>query len=234
MNNCYFTPITSTQRGMNICVADSVSRNFSDNVLKTLENLSAFSSKTKKALSGLENIFILKNSDSPISDEFIRTRKKLQEYASDAYGFVCKPDKAIVINEGNHKRKDVSLEGSIETQASDTLSHEIGHLIDEEYSTSEEFKQAYLSDLEDIEERLNDKENKNLKNLQEMLFYLKHYMEGVDFSDGIDENDITREGLRENFAECFSTIVDKNPSEINGIFASLFPRTMKQTLNFVI
>lgn len=235
MNNCYLTPAISAQCGnINVYVAGGVDNKFKNNVLGTLQSLSGFSSKTQRALSGVKNVIILKNSESPVPEEFQHTRQKLEKHAGDAYGFVCKSDSAIVINEQNHQRKDASLEGNIETQASDTLSHEVGHLIDEEYSTSKKFQQAYLADLKDIEKKLHDEEQSGSNGLGKMVSYLKHYMEGVDFSDGIDENDISREGLRENFAECFSTIADEHPSEINSIFASLFPRSMEQTLNFVI
>ena len=235
MANCSFSSITSTPNGnINYYVACGVDNNFKNNIQETMQKLSIFSPKTQKALSKLKNVIVLKDSQSIFPEGFLKTKKKLDEHASDAYGFVCKPDSAVVINEGNHQRKDISLEGSVASQASDTLSHEIGHLFDEEYSTSEEFKQAYIQDLKDIEKKLNKKEKVNSRSLTDMLSYLKHYMEGANFSDGIDENDITREGLRENFAECFSTIVDSKPSEINYIFSSLFPRAMEQTYKFMI
>ena len=219
---------------VNFYAAEGVDKKFRENICETLQKLSIFSPSVQNALTNLENIIILKDSASYIPENFSATKTKLNQYASDAYGFVSKPDSAIVINEQNHQRKDVLLEGNVQTQASDTLSHEIGHLIDKEYSKSQSFQQAYLQDLKDIEEKLNKNRQVKSRDLKEMLVYLKHYMEGVDFSDGIDEKDITKEGLRENFAECFSTIVDENPSEINDIFVSLFPHTMKQTLDFVI
>jgi hypothetical protein len=185
-------------------------------------------------MSKIQNVIVLKDSQSEIPEEFARTKRKLDRYGQEAYGFVSKIDKAIVLNEQNHNRKDVSLEGNIDEQMMDTFTHEVGHLIDEEYSTSEEFKEAYLQDLKEIERKLQNNEKVGSRDTEEMVVYLKHYMEGVDFSDGIDKNDITREGLRENFAECFSTIVDENPSEINEIYSSLFPNTMKQTLEFVV
>ncbi len=227
--------IPSTNGNISYYVADGVDGSFENSIFNGINSVKNFSEKSKNAVSKLENIIVLNNSNSYIPEIFAKTKAKLDKYASDAYGFVSKQDKAIVINKQNHQRKDVSLEGDVTCQAQDTISHEIGHLIDEEYSTSEKFQRAYLKDLENIEEKLSNNEEKvGNRNLKEMLEYLKHYMEGADFSDGIDEKDITREGLRENFAECFSTLVDKNPSEINSIYASLFPNTMKETLNFVI
>ena len=67
-----------------------------------------------------------------------------------------------------------------------------------------------------------------------MLYYLRHYVDGVNFEDGISEEDITRTGLRENFAECFSTIVDEHPSEINSIYSELFKNTMEQTRKLIV
>ena len=60
--------------------------------------------------------------------------------------------------------------------------------------------------------------------------YFKHYIEGVDFTDGISSKDITRRGARENFAESYSTIFDENPSEVNGIYASIFSNSRADTL----
>ena len=219
----------------NFFVSNGVSDDFQKSVFESIENLSNFSDKTRQAVSKIDNVLILENSDSYIGDEFTKTKDKLDKYAVDAYGFVSRPDKTIVINEQNHNRKDVSLEGSHSDQAADTVTHEIGHLIDENLSTTDTFKNAYLTDLKNIEKMLKAGVTEiGGHNLKEMLVYLKHYMEGADFSDGINENDITREGLRENFAECFSTIVDIKPSKINDIYAALFPHTMKATYDFVI
>ncbi len=220
---------------INFYVANGVDNGFKNSISDGIEAISNFSLKSKRALSELENVIILKNSASYIPDSFSKTKAKLDNCASDAYGFVSKNDKAIVINEDNHQRKDISLEGDIASQASDTLAHEIGHLIDEEYSTSLAFQNAYLEDLKNIEKKLSkDDEKIGNYSFKQMVEYLKHYMEGADFSDGIDEKDITREGLRENFAECFSVLADNNPSEINDIYASLFPNTMRETLSFMI
>ena len=227
--------ISTPNCSINFYAAGCVSDAFKDCAIGCIGKLEDFSAKAQQAISELHNIIVLDNSETLLPSGFDETQKKLDKYASDAYGFVSRKDKAIVLNEQNHNRKDVSLEGTIESQAADTISHEIGHLIDKDFSTSDSFKEAYLKDLKSIEEKLLNGETQiGNQNLNEMLIYLKHYMEGADFSDGIDEKDITREGLRENFAECFSTIIDENPSEINSIYAELFPNTMKETLNFVI
>ena len=227
--------IKTRQGNTNYYITNGVKKDFQESIFESMNNLKNFSDKTKKAVSKIENVIILKDSDSAISGEFSSTKEKLDKYAKDAYGFVSRKDKAILINEHNHQRKDVSLEGDYADQAADTVTHEIGHLIDEELSTTDTFKNAYLKDLKNIENMLNAGVTEiGGHNLKEMLVYLKHYMEGADFSDGIDEKDITREGLRENFAECFSTIADNSPSEINNIYASLFQNTMKATYNFVI
>ena len=216
-------------------ISEGVGTDFANSICSCATDLSGFSSVTEQAIDGIENIIILKDKDSVISDEFASTRDKFVNYASEAYGFVSRKDKAIVIVEDNHHRKDVELEGSIEEQAADTFAHEIGHVIDKELSTTEEFRKAFLKDLEAIHAMLiNPNAQIEGENLRESLFYLKHYVEGVNFEDGISEEDITRTGLRENFAECFSTIVDTNPSKINKIFSTLFTNTMEQTRAFIV
>ena len=224
-----------SQQKQNTFLSDGVTTDFANSVLVSASNLNNYSSVTQAAMEDLENIIILKDKDSAISDEFASTRDKFVNYASEAYGFVSRGDNAIVIVEDNHHRKNVELEGSLEEQAADTFSHEIGHIIDKELSTTEEFRKAFLKDLEVIHTMLiNPNAQIEGENLRESLFYLKHYVEGVNFEDGISEEDITRTGLRENFAECFSTIVDTNPSKINKIFSTLFTNTMEQTRAFIV
>ena len=58
------------------------------------------------------------------------------------------------------------------------------------------------------------------------LTYFKHYLEGTNFSDGIDEKDVTARGARENYAEAFSIINDSNDNQSNEIFKELFPNTV--------
>lgn len=224
-----------SQQKQNTFLSDGVTTDFANSVLVSASNLNNYSSVTQAAMEDLENIIILKDKDSAISDEFASTRDKFINYASEAYGFVSRGDNAIVIVEDNHNRKNTELEGSLEEQAADTFSHEIGHIIDKELSTTEEFRKAFLKDLEVIHTMLiNPNAQIEGENLRESLFYLKHYVEGVNFEDGISEEDITRTGLRENFAECFSTIVDTNPSKINKIFSTLFTNTMEQTRAFIV
>ena len=223
------------QKQHNYYVASGVSSDFAGSVFSSVERLKSVSPKLNNALSGIDNIIILKDSNSYIPDEFAKTRNKLNRYAQDAYGFVSRQDGAVVLNQDNHNRKDVRLEGSIESQASDTLTHEIGHSLDDEFSTSDAFIAAYMQDLEQIDLLLKSGVKEIYgEDLEEMIKYLKHYMEGVDFSDGIDKNDLTREGLRENFAECVSTITDDCPSKINYIYSALFPNTMKKTAEYVL
>ena len=224
-----------SQQKQNTFLSDGVTTDFANSVLVSASNLNNYSSVTQAAMEDLENIIILKDKDSAISDEFASTRDKFVNYASEAYGFVSRGDNAIVIVEDNHNRKNTELEGSLEEQAADTFSHEIGHIIDKELSTTEEFRKAFLKDLEVIHTMLiNPNAQIEGENLRESLFYLKHYVEGVNFEDGISEEDITRTGLRENFAECFSTIVDTNPSKINKIFSTLFTNTMEQTRALIV
>ena len=216
-------------------VSEGVNTDFANNVFSTALNLATLSSVTEKAIDSLEKIFILKDKNSTISDEFEATRDKFINYASDSYGFVSHKDNAIVIVEDNHQRKITELEGSLEEQAADTFAHELGHIIDKDLSTTEEFRNAFLKDLKAIHTLLiNPNAQIEGENLRESLFYLKHYVEGVNFEDGISEDDITRTGLRENFAECFSTIVDLHPSKINKIFATLFTYAMEQTRAFIV
>ncbi|MBQ9246788.1 hypothetical protein IJ182_11050 [bacterium] len=215
-------------------IAAGVSEEFEKNIFQSIENLTKFSSASNQAISNFDNVIILKNADSDMPDSFTRTQEKLDKYARDAFGFVSKSERAIVLVEDNHKRKNTRLEGDVVSQGGDTITHEIGHLLDKEYSTTNEFKEAYLQDLKAIHSMLQD-ENAEVcgENLEEMIVYLKHYIEGVNFEDGIDETDITREGLRENFAECFSTLADSNPTKINEIYSTLFPHTMEVTRQFV-
>ena len=224
----------TTNAGVRYSSAD-VNSDFESSVFSCVDNLKSFSDTTKKALSNYDSIIILKNKKSDIPDDFSATEKKFVNYASDSYGFVSHNDKAIVIVEENHHRKDTRLEGNIIDQAADTFAHELGHVIDKELSTSAAFKNAYLRDLENIYILLDDPDTLiEGEKLRESLFYLKHYVDGVNFEDGISEEDITRTGLRENFAECFSTIVDMSPSKINKIFSTLFPNTMAQTMAFIV
>ncbi len=215
-------------------VAEGVDTEFANSIFNSYENMRQYSPKVLQALAKIDNIIILKDKNSEIPDEFSKTNEKFQNCALDAFGFISRRDKAIVVVEDNHERKNAELEGSVLLQGEDTVTHEVGHLVDNELSSTDTFKQAYLADLKNIYSMLQQDDAKVCgENVKEMMAYLKHYVEGVNFEDGIDESDITREGLRENFAECFSTIVDSNPAKINEIYSSLFPNTMKTTKEFI-
>lgn len=227
---------TQPQTEINTYVSDGVNNDFEESIFSCAENLKGFSDVAKSAMDEIDNIIILKNKNSTLPSEFSATENKFIKYASDSYGFVSRKDAAIVVIQDNHNRKNIELEGSLEEQAADTFAHEVGHIIDKELSTTEEFKKAYLADLKNIHSILQENPNQEIygENLKEILTYLEHYIDGVNFEDGISEDDITRTGLRENFSECFSTIVDTNPSKINGIFSTLFTNTMAQTRAFIV
>ena len=219
----------------NVTVSGKSNEAFNDNIFRTIDRIGQYSETTANAIDDFSNVIILKDKTSEIPEEYFSTAEKLDKYASEAYGFVSKDDSAIVIIQDNHQRKNVALEGNIEEQGADTIAHEIGHLVDDELSTTDSFKKAYLTDLKRIEKMLST-ENASIcgEDLKTTLIYLKHYMEGVNFEDGISEDDITRTGLRENFAECFSTIMDENPTKINEIYSTLFPNTMAQTRALIV
>lgn len=205
---------------------------FKNSVFSELSDIRKKYKKVDTALNSVNSVVVLKDADSSLTDDFESTKKDLDGEAKDAYGFLSKDDKAIVIIEDNHKRKPEDLEGSLDSQGQDTLTHEVGHLVGNDFSQTTAFKKAYYADLKDIEKRLKD--NPDDKDLKDELVYLKHYMEGVNFEDGIDENDITSRGLKENFAECFSTTVDEHPSKINGIYSDLFKNSMAATKKFIV
>ena len=219
----------------NVTVSGKSNEAFNDNIFRTIDRIGQYSETTANAIDDFSNVIILKDKTSEIPEEYFSTAEKLDKYASDAYGFVSKDDSAIVIIQDNHQRKNVALEGNIEEQGADTIAHEIGHLVDDELSTTDSFKKAYLTDLKRIEKMLST-ENASIcgEDLKTTLIYLKHYMESVNFEDGISEDDITRTGLRENFAECFSTIMDENPTKINKIYSTLFQNTMAQTRALIV
>lgn len=222
--------IYSNLSNKNAYIDKNVDSRFSSSVSKSIDSLRSMGPRVNAALSKFDNIIILENADSKIPEKFSATNKKLQACARDAFGFVSRKDKAIVLIQDNHARKDATIEGDIFSQGADTLSHEVGHLLDEELSSTDEFVSAYAHDLCVIEKAIKEGcETIHGRDLQEVLTYLKHYTEGADFSNGITEDDITREGLRENFAECFSTLVDSEASEINEIFADLFLNSISAT-----
>lgn len=212
--------------------SSDVGKKFQNSVFTELESIRSKYKKVNEALGTIDNVVVLKSANFSLPESFSATKKYIEDDAKDAYGFVSKEDKSLVIIEDNHKRKPEELEGSLYSQGQDTLSHEVGHLVGNNFSQTDSFKSAYCADLKNIEKMLS--ENTNNAELKETLAYLKHYIEGVNFADGIDENDVTARGLKENFAECFSTVVDENPSKINEIYSKLFKNTMAVTKEFVV
>lgn len=212
-----------------------VSDGFADSITRKYNELSE-----KYDIDEVENIIILSNSDADKIKEFsgidITDKNLLTDYVSgeakDSFGFYSKKAKTFVFMERNHETKDKKLEGSLEEQAADTLSHEFGHLFGNENSKSDEFRSAYMSDLEAIYEQLilnpDEKVGESDMTYKEAVEYFAHYMEGVDFSDGIDEKDITDKGAKENYAEAFSIINDTEYNASNHIFETLFEHSIKQ------
>ena len=237
LTNQYLNTVNSSGKSVAYCatVSNGVDSEFAQSIFSTISEIKNISDVIASAVDSFENVIVLKDKSADIPEEYFSTQEKFNKYAQDAYGFVSKDDSAIVIVQDNHMRKDVELEGDLYSQGADTIAHEIGHLVDDELSTTNAFKQAYLADLKAIEQMLQTPDAEIFgKNLREMIFYLKHYVEGVNFEDGISEDDIVRAGLRENFAECFSTLVDSNPSKINQIFSTLFCNTMAQTASLIV
>ncbi|MCD7878461.1 MAG: hypothetical protein LUG16_00840 [Candidatus Gastranaerophilales bacterium] len=107
--------------------------------------------------------------------------------------------------------------------------------MDTQYSSGDEFKKAYKSDIENIYKQLQENPQQKIGNsdmsYEDAIEYFDHYIEGVDFSDGISDEDITTRGLRENFAEAFSIIEDSNQNKSNEIFKELFPNTTNYVCN---
>jgi hypothetical protein len=180
-------------------------------------------------MGNIHNVMVVANSDTPVDSVFSTINKFLKNDAADAYGFVSRNDSAIVINYDNHRRKPEMVEGALDTEGADTLNHEIGHILGNDFSQTKKFRKSYYADLKRIEKSL-----KKDVTLNQLLEYLKHYTEGADFSSKITKKDVTERGLKENFAECFSMIADTNPSQINQLYANLFPNSMKAAFEFVI
>lgn len=225
-NSAYGTcPITApdSQGAASVYVDKKVDKDFAKNTIEQYEYLCAHS-KNPCA----KNLIILSNpNDINQIDAFGDDIK--QYFAGDgeiAYGLYSKKYDTIFITESNHERKVEALEGKKETQGADTLTHEYGHLLDKGASQSASFREAYLKDLKNLEKMLNENPNQTIGNstmtANEALEYFKHYLEGTDFADGIDENDLTKRGLREGFAEAFSSVFDSKRSEVNAIYEELF------------
>lgn len=120
-------------------------------------------------------------------------------------------------------------------QAFKNFAHEFGHAIDYPnagkqgcagnvsynnygaFSASKEFVNAFYQDLKNLQET--DVARKYPKLVKELGYPLKD----VDFSDGIDKNDLTVDGVRETFALLVSHILT-GQDEKNGI-AEVMPNT---------
>lgn len=232
------SPAKSEPEDTSIFVSANVDSQFAQN---TIEQYADLANNNKK----VSNVIILSSPDTNEIDEIKELSDKdkavLKDYikngASDAYGFYSKKSDSIVIIQSNHNRKETKYEGQIAEQGADTMLHEYAHLLDTDISSSNAYKQAYLNDLKAIEKQL--KENPDAKiagsdmTYKEAMIYFDHYYEGADFSDGIDESDVTRRGLRENFAESYATVCDNNISDVNEIYKALFPTTTEYVREFV-
>ena len=219
----------------NVYVDDSVDKEFANNVISQYEALnSVFGDGTVK------NIIIL---DSPtdikkMSNDNKRVSRFLNGKGRIAFGLHTRKDDTICIIQSNHLRKNEAYEGDLETQGADTLTHEFGHSLDKKLSTSEEFKAAYLLDLLEFERNLSENPDEKIAgsdmSYKEARQYFRHYLRGVNFSDGIDRRDLTRRGLRENFAESFSIVFDSSKSEVNDIYTSIFSNSVETVENMFV
>lgn len=221
-----------------IFVSDGVDSQFAQNVIEQYADLSENNKK-------VSNVIVLSSPDTKEVEEMEELDDKdkavitdyIKNGASDAYGFYSKKSDSIVIIQSNHNRKETKYEGELAEQGADTMLHEYAHLLDTNISSSDEYKEAYYNDLKALEKQL--KENPDAKiagsdmTYKEAMVYFDHYYEGADFSDGIDKSDVTRRGLRENFAESYATVKDNKQSEVNEIYSALFPNTTEFVREYV-
>lgn len=226
-------PLSKSANTSSIFVNENVNQDFAYNIMDSYQSLT-----DKYENAGVKNIIILSSPNAKQIEEMNELdeddKKLLMDYisgdAKDAYGFYSKKAKSFVFIESNHKRKDSTLEGSIAEQGADTLTHEFGHLIGNKKSESQEFRSAYLTDLKAINEKLKENPSQKIGNsdmtYKEAINYFDHYLEGANFTDGIDEKDVTARGARENYAEAFSIVNDSNNNYSNEIFKELFPNTV--------
>ena len=237
MNLMTSSTIKTPNFSTNVFIEKSATKEFAKNIQDKFKELSTIYDVGK-----VKNIVILSEADAQTIKNLAgidaEDKELLMDYvnddAKDAYGFYSKKAQSFVFIEKNHERKDKSLEGSIGEQGADTLTHEFGHLFGNEKSKEADFRMAYLNDLQDIQEQLEKNPNAKIGDsdmtYKEALKYFEHYMEGVDFSDGIDAKDITTTGAKENYAEAFSVLNDGFENESNFIFAELFSNSMDQVL----
>ena len=230
-------PVTNSSE-TSVFVSDGVDSDFADNVISQYASMA-------QNHDTVSNVIILSAPDTAQVDDIKEldddTKDTIKEYinggASDAYGFYSKKSDSIVLIQSNHERKDTNYEGSISEQGADTMLHEYAHLIDKDISSSADYKKAYFNDLKAIEKQLNENPDALIPGsdmtYRDAMVYFDHYYEGADFSDGIDKSDVTRRGLRENFAESYATVYDNKESKVNEIYASLFPNATNYVREFV-
>ena len=218
-----------------IFVDEKVDRQFATNVISQYKKLcqQTGGAQAKKLV-----ILSEANDIKDIAQNYQQLAGYLDGDAKIAYGVYARKDDTICIIQNNHKRKVEEYEGDLNAQGSDTLTHEFAHLLDKEYSKSQTFRQAYLEDLKEFEKNLKENPDETIGD-SDMTYaqakeYFKHYIEGTDFTDGIDEKDITRTGARENFAESYSTIFDSSPSEVNDIYSDLFGNSVEAVRQFFV
>jgi len=233
-HNKYFQIQKQAKASQSIFVDEKVDDNFALNVISQYEKLcqQTGGQQAKKL------VILSEASDvEDIAQDYEQLAEYLENDAKIAYGVYAKKDDTICIVQNNHKRKEKKYEGDLNSQGSDTLTHEFAHLLDKEYSKSHIFRNAYLQDLRDFGRNLKKNANKKIAGsdmtYEEAKEYFKHYIEGADFTDGIDEKDISRTGARENFAESYSVIFDSNPSKINAIYSNLFGNSIKAVKSFL-
>ncbi|MBR6163729.1 hypothetical protein IKQ26_07570 [bacterium] len=235
--NVSSAPVTKSSE-TSVFVSDGVDSAFAENVISQYASLA-------KNHDTLSNVIILSSPDVKQVEEIKelddKTKATIKKYlsgaAQDAYGFYSRKSDSVVLIQSNHERKDTKYEGEIAEQGADTMLHEFAHLLDKNISMSEGFITAYYQDLKDIEKHLKENPDDVIPGsdmtYKDAMVYFDHYYEGADFSDGIDEADITRTGLRENFAESYATVYDNQKSKVNDIYSSLFPHTTDFVREFV-
>ena len=235
MNSIVSSKIKTTNFSTNLFVSKDADKNFANNIKEKFKELT-----NAYNVNEIKNIVILGDADAEAIANLTgisqSDKELLMDYVSgdakDAYGFYSKKAKSFVFIEKNHERKDKALEGSLEEQGADTLAHEFGHLFGNTKSAENDFRAAYLKDLKELAKQLDKNPDAKIGNSDmtyaEAIKYFDHYIEGVDFSDGIDQKDITLTGAKENYAEAFSILNDSFDNESNNIFTELFSNTMEE------
>ena len=221
-----------------VFVSDKADSRFAKNVIDQYVSLAEDNRK-------VSNVIVLSSPDVSEIEEIKelddKTKAVITDYieggASDAYGFYSKKADSIIIIQSNHGRKETKYEGELAEQGADTMLHEYAHLLDTNISSSEAYKEAYYNDLKEIERHLKENPDEKIAGsdmtYRDAMVYFDHYYEGADFSDGITKDDVTRRGLRENFAESYATVCDNCESGVNAIYSELFPNSTAFVREFV-